>query len=130
LIDSLTDAPIPAAIVVLEELNRETVAGQDGAFTFEGIPPGTYHLSVRAEGFSTRRTEVEVASSPVTIRVLVDVDLYFQEVMSVSPGARSQFESYQPTTVLSGQALAQQLEIKEVVPEVGRNLKALDGVSF
>ncbi|MGE4055632.1 MAG: TonB-dependent receptor, partial [Vicinamibacterales bacterium] len=124
LIDSLTDAPIPAATVVLEELDREVVAGQDGTFTFENVPPGTYHLSVRAEGFSSRRTEVEVASSPVTIRLLVDLDLHFQEVMSVSPGARSQFESYQPTTVLSGQALAQQLEIS-----LGSTLERQPGVA-
>src|SRR5690606_29284229 len=100
-----------AATVILEELKRETVAGQDGTFTFDDVPPGTYHLSVRAEGFSTRRTEIAVASSPVTLRLPVDIDLHFQEVMSVSPGTRNQFESYHPTAGPSGQALAQQLDI-------------------
>lgn len=109
LVDSLTGAPIAAATVILEELDREAVAGMDGAFAFEDVPPGSYHLSVRAQGFSSRRTELTVADAPVSVRVLVDVDLHFQEVLSVSPEPRTQFDSYQPTTVLAGQDLALQL---------------------
>ena len=46
--------------------------------------------------------------APVELRV--DFDLHFQEVASVSAEARSQFDAFQPTTVLSGQELTKQLE--------------------
>ena len=42
--------------------------------------------------------------------VAIDPELHFSEVVSVSPDARNQFDSYQPTTVLAGQDLAKQLE--------------------
>jgi iron complex outermembrane receptor protein len=42
--------------------------------------------------------------------VAVDPELHFQEVLTVSAESRSQFESFQPTAVLSGQELTKQLE--------------------
>ena len=102
--------PLAGALVVIDELRREVRTGVDGAFRFEGVPPGSYHVGVRAEGYSTRRTEVTVAAQPVTLDLAIDFDLHFAEVLSVSPNARPQFESYQPTSVLAGQELAKQLE--------------------
>src|SRR5690606_36790292 len=111
LLSSVTGEAIAGATVMLEELQREAVSGADGSYAFAAVPPGTYHLRVRAAGYSSRRTEVEVADAPVTVDVQVDPELHFQEVVSVSPGARSQFESYQPTSVLAGQELTKQLEM-------------------
>ena len=82
----------------------------DGTFTFENVPPGTYHLSVLAQGFSTRRTEVRAAAGAAPIELQVDFDLHFEEVVSVSGDARSQFDTFQPTSVLAGQELSKQLE--------------------
>jgi iron complex outermembrane receptor protein len=66
---------------------------------------------VRAQGYSSRRTEIQVPTergAPVEIRV--DFDLHFQEVASVSAETRSQFDAFQPTSVLAGQELTKQLE--------------------
>ena len=52
--------PMSGALVVIDELRREVRAGDDGAYRFENVPPGQYHVGVRAEGYSTRRTEVTV----------------------------------------------------------------------
>ena len=41
----------------------------------------------------------------------VDPELHYHEVVSVSPEPRSQFEAYQPTSVLAGQELSKQLEM-------------------
>ena len=108
---SVTGEAVPGATVVLEELGREVASGADGTFAFDAVPPGAYHLRVRATGFSSRRTEVEVADTAVRVELQVDPELHFQEVVSVSPGARSQFESYQPTTVLAGQELTTEIEM-------------------
>ena len=98
------------ALVVIDELRREARTPTDGRYLFENVPPGDYHVGVRAEGYSTRRTEVTVRIAPATLDMAVDFDLHFAEVVSVSPNARPQFESYQPTSVLSGQELSKQLE--------------------
>ena len=111
LVNSLNGELIAGATVVIDELKREVVSGPDGTFRFENITPGTYHVWVRAQGYSSRRTEVTVpatAAAPVELRV--DFDLHFQEVASVSAEVRSQFDAFQPTTVLSGQELTKQLE--------------------
>ena len=102
--------PMAGALVVIDELRREVTAGADGSFVFTNVPPGEYHVGVRADGFSTRRTEVTVGTTPATLNLAVDFDMHFAEVLSVSPNARPQFESYQPTTVLDGQELAKNLE--------------------
>ena len=108
LFNSLSGDPIPGALVVIEELGRTTTSADDGTFSLEAVAPSTYHLFVVAPGFSSRRTEVQ-AGQPRDL--LIDPELHFEEVVSVSGPARSQFEVVQPTTVLAGQELTQTLEM-------------------
>ncbi|HUP39624.1 MAG TPA: TonB-dependent receptor [Vicinamibacterales bacterium] len=109
LVNSLNGELLAGATVVIDEVKAEAVSGPDGTFHFENVAPGTYHLWVRAQGYSSRRTEVAVpAAAPIELRI--DFDLHFQEVASVSAEVRSQFDSFQPTSVLSGQELTKQLE--------------------
>ncbi len=102
--------PMAGALVIIDELRRESRTGDDGTYRFEGVPPGNYHVGVRAEGYTTRRTEVTVGTVPATLDLAVEFDLHFAEVVSVSPNPRPQFESYQPTSVLTGQDLTRQLD--------------------
>jgi iron complex outermembrane receptor protein len=125
LVNSLSGDPIAGATVILEELRRETMSRADGTFTFENVVPGSYHLAVHAPGYSSRRTEVSVAATGAArIDVPVDPELHFEEVLSVSPDARSQFESFQPTSVLAGQELSKQLEMS-----LGATLESQPGVA-
>jgi iron complex outermembrane receptor protein len=117
--------PMAGALVVIDELRREVRAADDGTYVFEGVPPGQYHVGVRAEGYSTKRTEVTVGTTPATLNLTIDFDLHFAEVLSVSPNARPQFESYQPTTVLDGQELAKNLE-----STIGATLSEAPGVAL
>jgi iron complex outermembrane receptor protein len=107
---SEANLPLAGALVVIDELRLETRTEADGTYRFESVPPGQYHVGVRAEGYSTRRTEVTIGTTPATLNIAIDFDLHFAEVLSVSPTARPQFESYQPTTVLDGQELTKNLE--------------------
>jgi hypothetical protein len=93
LVHAVTGEPVGDAVVVIEELRREAQSGADGAYSFESVAPGRYHLAVRAAGYSSRRTEVAVDTSPVTFDVKVDPELHYTEVVSVSPDARSAFEA-------------------------------------
>jgi iron complex outermembrane receptor protein len=120
-----TGEPMAGAAVALEELKREVRTDGGGMYTFDNVPPGNYHVSVRAEGYSTRRTEVAVTPQGATLDLVVELDLHFAEVVSVSPNARAQFESYQPTSVLAGQDLQKQLEAT-----IGATLQAEPGVAM
>jgi iron complex outermembrane recepter protein len=124
LVNSLSGAPIPGATVIIEELKREVTSGADGTFTIDNVPPGSYHLAVQAQGYSSRRSEVSVTDGAKPVDLLVDPELHFEEVLSVSPDARSQFESFQPTSVLAGQELAKQLQMS-----LGATLESQPGVA-
>ena len=120
-----TGEPLAAAAVVVEELKREVRTGADGSYRFDGLPVGNYHVSVRAEGYSTPRAEVTVKPEGATLDLVVEFDLHFAEVVSVSPAARLQFESYQPTSVLAGEELQKKLEAT-----IGATLQEEPGVAM
>ena len=109
LLNSLSGDAIPGATVIIEELRRQTTSAPDGSFSFSGVPRGSYHLMVKADGYSSRRSEIAVAEAPLPVTLQVDPELHFEEVVSVGAEARSQFDSLQPTSVLAGQELAKQL---------------------
>ncbi|HEY6508889.1 MAG TPA: TonB-dependent receptor, partial [Vicinamibacterales bacterium] len=52
-----------------------------------------------------------ITASPAPLTITVDPELHFEEVTSVSPEPRSQFDAFQPTTVLAGQELTKQLDL-------------------
>ena len=124
LTNSLTHDPVANATVVIEELGRQSRSGADGRFTIANVPAGQYHLLVRADRFTTHRQEITVSASPLTLEVGVDPEIHFSEVVSVSPDARNQFESYQPTSVLAGQELQ-----KEQQGTIGDTLAYEPGVA-
>lgn len=113
------------ATVMIDELRRETFTGADGGYVFTEVPVGNYHVSVRAEGYSTPRTEVTVTDKGATLDLIVSLDLHFAEIVSVSPNARPAFESYQPTSVLMGQDLH-----KQMGDTLGSTLKEEPGVAM
>jgi iron complex outermembrane receptor protein len=103
-----TRAPVAGALGIVEENAREARSGADGTMTLTGLAPGTYHLVVTASGFTPARVEVTVGAEGVTTApdVVLTPELHYSEIVSVSPTARDQFESYQATSVLAGQDLA------------------------
>jgi iron complex outermembrane receptor protein len=124
LTNSLSGDPVSDAVVQIDELKRQTTSKSDGAFAFENVPPGTYHVSVRSQGFSTRRTEATVGTNAPPLDIQVDPELHFEEVTTVTGDSRSQFEVFQPTAVLAGQELTKQLEMS-----LGATLENQPGVA-
>ena len=126
LVNSLSGDPVASAVVVVEGQGKQATSAADGSFTIEGLAPGTYHLIVKAQGYSDKRTEVTVAAAaPATpLTVPVDPEIHFEEVLSVSPEARSQLDVFQPTSVLAGQELTKQLDIS-----LGETLRNQPGVA-
>jgi iron complex outermembrane receptor protein len=121
---SVTTKPIGSATVLVEGTKLETKSAADGSYSIGDVPAGSHHLLVIAPGFMPSRTEVTVTQTPLTLDVAVDPEVHYTEVVSVSPDARSQFDAYQPTSVLAGQDLHKRLE-----STVGATLAAQPGVA-
>jgi iron complex outermembrane recepter protein len=125
LVNSLSGDPIPNAVVQIDELRRMTTSGSNGTFTLSDVPPGTYHVSVHADGYSSRPMEVSVSTTELNLGdFAVDPELHFQEQTTVTGEARSNFEVYQPTAVLAGQELTKQLGMS-----LGATLESQPGVA-
>jgi len=125
-LDARAAAPIAGAHVVLDDGGADTTTAADGAFAFERVAPGPHHLHITADRFAERRIDVTVAGDATlpAVDVMLDPEMHYAEVVSVSPAPRDVFESYQPTSVLSGQELSLKLETS-----LGELLKTEPGVA-
>lgn len=117
--------PVKGATVLVEGTSLTATTDNDGRFSVPGVPPGDRHLIVAAAGLMPLRIDVTIGTAPpAPLDVLLDTEVHYTEVLSVSPNARDQFESYQPTSVLAGQELAKELE-----STLGATLAKQPGVS-
>jgi iron complex outermembrane receptor protein len=121
------DRPLPGATVSLVELGREGVTGEAGTYRFESVPDGAYHVGARLPGFAGTRAEVSVAGGAASVALTLGAQVHFTESVTVSPGGRDTFESYQPTSVLGAEDLQQRLggSLGETLrTQVGVNVRA------
>jgi iron complex outermembrane receptor protein len=102
--------PVAKATILVEGTSLVGTSDAEGRFSIPSVPPGSQHIVIAAPGFVPLRTEVVIGNTPPPpLDVLLHPEVHYTEVVSVSPNARDQFESYQPTSVLAGQELTQQL---------------------
>ena len=117
--------PVSNATILVEGTSLMTTTGGDGRFSIPNVPPGEHHLIIAAPDLMPLRVDVMIgAVPPPPLDVLLDAEVHYTEVVSVSPTARDQFESYQPTSVLAGQELTKELE-----STLGATLEKQPGVS-
>ena len=104
--------PVGKATVIVEGTTIEATTDDEGRFSLAQVPAGSQHIIIAAPGFLPLRTDVVVtggASAPLD--ALLNTEVHYTEVVSVSPEARDQFASYQPTSVLAGQDLNREIEL-------------------
>jgi iron complex outermembrane receptor protein len=103
--------PVATATILVEGTSLQATSDSEGRFSIPSVPPGTQHLVIAAPGLMPLRVEVGIgAAPPGPLDVLMDAEVHYTEVVSVSPTARDPFESYQPTSVLAGQEFTKELE--------------------
>jgi iron complex outermembrane receptor protein len=101
-----TRQPVAGATVTVEERRGATVkTDESGNFTVQAPAGAEIHLRVSAGGFLPARVEVPVTRDLAPIEIVLQDDLHYAEAVTVGPAPRDPFESYQPTSVLSGQEL-------------------------
>ena len=127
LTNSLSGDAVADALIVLEggSGTRQTRTGPDGKFSIQDVPPGSYHLIVRADGYLPSRSEVSVAGGLQASDLRINPELHYSEVMSVSPEGKSAFESFQATDVLGGQDLT-----KELQGTLGATIESQPGIAL
>jgi iron complex outermembrane receptor protein len=117
--------PIPKATVIVEGTTIQASTDDQGRFVLSGVPSGSRHVIITAPGLIPLRAEIVVANGVAApLDALLNVEVHYSEVISVSPDARDQFASYQPTSVLAGRDLNRQLETS-----IGATLGTQPGVA-
>jgi iron complex outermembrane recepter protein len=104
-------APVAKAVILVEGTSIQTTSDSDGRFSLTDVPAGSEHIIIAAPGFQPLRADVVLTGGvPAPLDALLNDEVHYTEVISVSPDARDQFASYQPTSVLAGQDLNRELE--------------------
>ena len=120
-----TLAPVAKATVIVEGAGIQVLTDPDGRFVLDNVPPASRHVIIAAPGLMPLRAELTLNSSgAVPLDAVLDVEVHYTEVVSVSPEARDLFASYQPTSVLAGQELNRELQ-----GSLGATLQAQPGVA-
>lgn len=70
--DAETNAPVPNAEITLSESGETTQTDEAGTFTFSDLEPGSYTISVDAEGYATSEEAVEVTEEGANVNVELD----------------------------------------------------------
>jgi len=103
--------PVAGATIIVEGTAIEATSDGEGRFALKGVPAGSQHVIIAAPGLQPLRAELTVTNGAAApLDALLDAEVHYTEVVSVSPEARDQFASYQPTSVLAGQDLNRELE--------------------
>lgn len=69
-INEVTEQPIEAVRITVEDTDFRAVTNRTGAFSLEGLPPGTYRIRALCGGFESSAQTVEVADG-AQVRVVV-----------------------------------------------------------
>ena len=87
---------------------RRTAVADDGAFRFEGVPPGEHLILVEARVGGQGVATVEVAAGEMAeVEVRLEITTIREElVVTATAEPRRQLDVAQPTSVLSGEELA------------------------
>src|ERR1700681_586405 len=84
---ALTNAPVEISDVV-SGYHRDTPTGTAGDFRFANVPFNTYHLVVKAPGFSSYTQDVDVRSSvPATVEASLKVGTTSENITVEATGA-------------------------------------------
>lgn len=125
-VTSAAGTPVPRAAITLVETNQATTTNAEGAFRFDNLVAGTYHIAVEAPRLGASVAEIEVeAGQAAQLTVIVDQAVHREEiVVTATPGGRGSSEVVQPVNVLTSEELQGRRQ-----PTLGETLAQEPGVS-
>ena len=100
-------APLPAALVVLDGTAMSATTGADGAFVIDGVPAGSYRLTVTREAFAALTAPVTVAAGRSVLLDLRLPALQFEEsvVVTATQTERAVTEVAASVTILDAETI-------------------------
>ena len=104
-----TGGPLHGAIVLIVELGRSTLSGDDGAYAFDRVPPGRYHLVTHLDSvFSEAAKTVEVrAGGTATADFMLTLTAMHEEItVTASEKHETAFESFGSVDSFNAQELS------------------------
>ncbi|MCC5925180.1 MAG: TonB-dependent receptor [Bacteroidetes bacterium] len=122
-IESSTELPLPGATVLLNDTQRGTTANLDGEFELTNIPYGSYTITVRSIGHTTRQIQVSVPGEFLHIELRRSIIDFDDVVITSSPTGSG--VSYQPDRAFSGEELNRRRDVT-----LGQMLDGEPGVSM
>ena len=117
--------PIAHATARVIELKRSAITGDDGQFTIQQAPPGTYSISFAVIGYAPQVRRVTVRDADVTVAVTLKLSAIELSAVQVSASAEatSAMNSPQPVSVANNEDI-----IKASVTSLGAALENIAGV--
>ena len=95
------DSPIIGATVRLLELERVTISGAQGEYSFQQVPSGTYHVFVRSLGYASMTSEIHVENGTTELSFSLTESAIPGEEVVVSASPYPRTESDQDKSVAS-----------------------------
>jgi iron complex outermembrane recepter protein len=120
------NSPLHNASVQIVQLKRTIQTNEDGSFTFENLPPGSYTLLAHQDGFSDiTKTIVLTAGASQTADLQLQVAGVKEQVTVTASGAeQSTFESFQSVSTVASDQITQRASTS-----LGEVLEGESGVS-
>ncbi len=71
-VDSSTEQSLSGVEVNIEGMDESTTTDDEGNYSFESLQPGTYTVSVEAEGYEMWEKEVEITEESKTLDIRLE----------------------------------------------------------
>lgn len=103
--------PLHGARVLLVQLGRTAVSDENGAYTFTGVPPGSYEIFAVREHLQAVRVQVQVNAGATTTQDFALALEHVHEQVTVTASGRetSVFDSFSTVQVMDSVDLAQNM---------------------
>jgi iron complex outermembrane receptor protein len=124
-----TGVPLAGAQVTLAGTDHGVIADENGSFTIEGVPPGTYTVEVTLAGYLTASAQItvsEAGAAPVELQLVEDPNLSEVIVIVGSRTQRTVTESPLPIDVISAEAIEEsgETEANQILASVAPSYQA------
>ncbi|REJ79258.1 MAG: TonB-dependent receptor [Acidobacteria bacterium] len=91
----VTGDPVPGVRVEITRINRSTETDEDGRYTFENVPAGSYTVVTHIEGFADKAQPVRVLGGGSTLDFVISLRSINAEVTVTATGEEeSVYESF------------------------------------
>jgi len=109
-----TGSPLHGASILIVELGRSALTQDDGSYSFDGVPAGSYQLIAHLDSFFTEATHLVHLSAGQTSTVDFTLrlsDSRYEITVTASENEKATFESFQSVDSYGSHELAESTDV-------------------